>query len=614
MELLVSRGAVVDYNVLINAIYVSRITTIRFQGDVLRWILQHAVGFDINTRPGGRYPLLHDSIVRRRQQLVAWLLENGADISIRVRMQGVRRLVDALELAEEVGDEPILEKVKEAANAQSLKRWPNLTRRNTQQHIVWPHVELRGEKNIKRSTIIYNEEAASEASWGRTLWLEVGGSADVFTLTLGSLKDYHVGKVCILCPRLMIKVPGFAEHESDDEQDAVPTGDGNTVKYGGSLKDGIDTSFSEDLQAQIKKASGENCETLNEKPQPPTITITQKPSVTTVTGAAAPSITVYTKAEGDHQKGYIVISMPQELADRTNEIIARFRSGSGECDLEDPGRRARHVLARGPSVAGEALCAARAVAVNADPGGALADFGLMRAPHINFADESVARAFAAAVAWARARGDRVALPWPQVDNGAVLGHALRFVVALGKTLGRLNTIPASALKTDMPTAPMTTPAPTATTTSGACSLAPCTLGCSMAGVIQFCNTKCPKASCSTTASATERETVTEPVIPWTWPTGVPEIEVPRPEKSCEMDKVSGMPWNVFRDVPKKFCAEVDKNQGKALEWTVDSFGNQVKLGKRTPPPSPAAYDDYRITLKWEPRESGDFCMMSCAEV
>lgn len=122
MEVLVSRGAVVDYEVLQNAVHVARNRTVQFHGEVLGWILQHATGFDINTPAPRGYPMLHLSIFHQRQALVEWLLENGADPSIRVkRVKKIKRKrmwLNAVQIAEEVGNEQILEKVRAAAEAQ----------------------------------------------------------------------------------------------------------------------------------------------------------------------------------------------------------------------------------------------------------------------------------------------------------------------------------------------------------------------------------------------------------------------------------------------------------------------------------------------------------------
>ncbi|KAF6825702.1 ankyrin repeat protein [Colletotrichum plurivorum] len=196
MELLVSRGAVVDYNVLSDAIHIWRGTSVSFQGEFLRWILQHGSGFDINTQPVGRYPLLHSSIMSRRQHLVAWLLENGADTSTRVRMQSSGRWMNALELAEAVGHEPILEQVRasvllasfgrgavaaEAATAefQWRIRWCRADAINQQLNAETPNSTPYGYMSSfekKKHQEVDTDEAASEIERGWTLWLGVAAS------------------------------------------------------------------------------------------------------------------------------------------------------------------------------------------------------------------------------------------------------------------------------------------------------------------------------------------------------------------------------------------------------------------------------------------------------
>lgn len=108
--------------------------------------------------------------------------------------------------------------------------------------------------------------------------------------------------------------------------------------------------------------------------------------------------------------------------------------------------------------------------------------------------------------------------------------------------------------------PSTTAAPSSmTTTTGTCSGA-CTVSCSLLGVIEYCKTGCP--SCK--PQPTDFTTVT--TEGWAWPTSLPDVQ---PVNQCNGD-MSDLPWGVFKDIPSKFCAEVDKDPTKPLKWIVNS--------------------------------------------
>jgi len=106
--------------------------------------------------------------------------------------------------------------------------------------------------------------------------------------------------------------------------------------------------------------------------------------------------------------------------------------------------------------------------------------------------------------------------------------------------------------------------------------------------------------------------------------GVSSVGTSQLSITCDQNKISGVPYNVFHgkagNVYDKFCFNLDSTTGQ--EWTVDSHGNQrssngQSKGKRTPPPNPNTYDSYSFDLKWETDKKTLGCgqnVDSCREV
>ncbi|KAA1108905.1 hypothetical protein PGT21_028646 [Puccinia graminis f. sp. tritici] len=85
---------------------------------------------------------------------------------------------------------------------------------------------------------------------------------------------------------------------------------------------------------------------------------------------------------------------------------------------------------------------------------------------------------------------------------------------------------------------------------------------------------------------------------------------------CNMKESSQVPYNVFDGVFDKFCKNTLKNPLNGLTEIVDSRGFVVRprkrsLLKRTPPPNPDAYMDYRFGLSWSGGKGT--CSISCVE-
>lgn len=92
----------------------------------------------------------------------------------------------------------------------------------------------------------------------------------------------------------------------------------------------------------------------------------------------------------------------------------------------------------------------------------------------------------------------------------------------------------------------------------------------------------------------------------------PPSKNPTPE--CDMDNASGLPANVFRpNTYTKFCEAVEKDPKKELNWIVGVDGNEIPRlrSKRSPPPNPDAYNDYKIALSWNGGD--DSCGKGCKD-
>ena len=81
----------------------------------------------------------------------------------------------------------------------------------------------------------------------------------------------------------------------------------------------------------------------------------------------------------------------------------------------------------------------------------------------------------------------------------------------------------------------------------------------------------------------------------------PPSNNPTPE--CDVGRVSGLPANVFTPgTYSNFCEAVEKDPKIELNWIVDVTGNQIppkkSKSKRSPPPNPSLYNDFKITLMW----------------
>jgi hypothetical protein len=83
-----------------------------------------------------------------------------------------------------------------------------------------------------------------------------------------------------------------------------------------------------------------------------------------------------------------------------------------------------------------------------------------------------------------------------------------------------------------------------------------------------------------------------------------------------MGDSSRVPYNVFNGVFGTFCENTLNNPLSSLSQIVDSRGFVIPprkrgLSKRTPPPNPDAYKDYKFGLSWSGGKGA--CSLSCEE-
>ncbi|POW14538.1 hypothetical protein PSHT_07345 [Puccinia striiformis] len=89
-----------------------------------------------------------------------------------------------------------------------------------------------------------------------------------------------------------------------------------------------------------------------------------------------------------------------------------------------------------------------------------------------------------------------------------------------------------------------------------------------------------------------------------------------PSPKCDMSDSSRVPYNVFDGVFGIFCRNTLNDPLSRLDQIVDSHGfvtrpKKRSLLKRTPPPNPDAYIDYKFGLSWSGGKGT--CSLSCDE-
>jgi hypothetical protein len=106
-----------------------------------------------------------------------------------------------------------------------------------------------------------------------------------------------------------------------------------------------------------------------------------------------------------------------------------------------------------------------------------------------------------------------------------------------------------------------------------------------------------------------------------------KLPTPNPPKCDIKDSPSGVPFNLFNgpqgNIYSTFCSAADGNQRK-LSWYVDPSGalqstviqsRSIGMRKRTPPPDPSIYQNYKFLLAWEPNANYNrsSCIQTCVD-
>ncbi|KAK0610868.1 hypothetical protein B0T14DRAFT_570799 [Immersiella caudata] len=383
---------------------------------------------------------------------------------------------------------------------------------------------------------------------------------------------------------------------------------------------------------------------LANAPEVAVVTEEGKPAVTIIQNLATPTAPAGPDAPSfAFEDGDLVITLPDDLAQRADYIVTALL----DCETEDITGSDGGLRLKGRDDLLQAiLCGGRALLTNAGRHSPLDGFWMIGLPYLNLLSPRNIATLNGYIDWAREHGANIQVPTPQIDHLAVLTFVLAAIRARGRGLQRLNRLGADFFNAQNPTgtmpAPEITAAPSAPT-SESCPLETCSVSCSLRGVIEYCETDCPE---STTSSCTRTNTAEEEAFytttawtDWTWPD---EVYFSGPMITCGND-MSKLPWEVFKNIPAKFCAEVEANLGKEVDWLMNykgepipkvqlgavkataptgserrgwlaSLSNSLSWGKRAPPVDIEAYKDYHVNLLWEPKPGAqDSCISSCAE-
>ncbi|KAK4450410.1 hypothetical protein QBC34DRAFT_493717 [Podospora aff. communis PSN243] len=362
----------------------------------------------------------------------------------------------------------------------------------------------------------------------------------------------------------------------------------------------------------------------------PAVTITQDLSEPT-TGPDAPSF--------EFRDGDLVITLPDDVAQKADYIATALVACATE---EITGADGASQLRTRDDFLNAVLCGSRGLFTNAGPLGLL----VMPMPYLNLIDPRMIETLNAYIAWGRAHAGNIQLPGDSVSRVIMTTFALGLIHAnTGVLLPGANILPASWFNAQSPTGTVPSPEITAppTSTSGSCPLETCNVSCSLRGVIQYCETECPdeestSSSCTPTATEDNALYTTTAWEDWRWP----DEYIQRPKATCSND-LSRLPWEVFKNLPAKFCAEVEANPSKEFGWLINYLGEPVPdtqvgvlkatmptglerrswlsrlsesmmLLKRAPPVDPEVYKDYHVKFEVQPSTDPQAsCGSSCAK-
>ncbi|KAK8134605.1 hypothetical protein PG984_006617 [Apiospora sp. TS-2023a] len=365
---------------------------------------------------------------------------------------------------------------------------------------------------------------------------------------------------------------------------------------------------------------------------------TYKPIVATptITGSLTPALVPITVPTNGLEVGDALFMMDKGLASRLDEMMRRSRDCQEGADFRD-GKVQRRQNKPGDRRAwlASVICAVMNTLENAAPGGPFHD---LEAGTVNAAgipppkDEEMRRALDQILKIADDLAPLLQMSLEEAENFARINFVFgidMFLDAVNGAVDRgireINTIRHSWLETIITPDPTASPTPTPTGSTTTCATSTererCTASCGEVGMIEVCETACEtKTECQTVketgAATATKDMVRTTTSVWMYNNA---LVIPTPTAasipSCDANAGSGLPGEAFSgpnfNVTAGFCQELAKGDGSSsLSWTVDGKGQHLSPKKtkhrRAPPVNPDQYEDFKITLEWEPtsKEAG----------
>ncbi|KAF2028204.1 hypothetical protein EK21DRAFT_114118 [Setomelanomma holmii] len=340
------------------------------------------------------------------------------------------------------------------------------------------------------------------------------------------------------------------------------------------------------------------------KTDAPFITITPKLDTPSATGINKPTQTTLSSMQDGHPQGDVAIYLSDNLANRLNEIIARTI-----CE---------HIDA--------IVCAAKALVLNAFPGGPFADLASIQAKQPAWSTPDLVDATFAVVTFAVTQARYLRLT---AEAATTLAFASFYVAYMNiknnKPLGRVNYIASSDLQGSImksmgSTLISVTPTMviTATATASTSSALECSASCTIVGQIRNCNTWCPTPSPDDSyVKPSIYAVMTVAIEPWHVPNRLQlVIANPNPIGLCPppSENETDFPLDLFPPVYTKFCEQAETSKDPIV-WVVDPQGERAASKKwflRTlKSRANEQYKDYRFTLARVPRADRTECLTSC---
>ncbi|KAH7127662.1 hypothetical protein EDB81DRAFT_908042 [Dactylonectria macrodidyma] len=352
------------------------------------------------------------------------------------------------------------------------------------------------------------------------------------------------------------------------------------------------------------------------------VTVTPTPDPTSLQGQIEPTVVPITEAIDGYQPGDFMAKLDPDLAARIDEIMHRTsqcQDGSA-FDSSHPASRKRD-----PGTLGNAICGAQGAAAMAQPGGTLNDILLINGPTFHFRAAEFAAAAQQVVNFVRDWAPILALdPAMATEVGQTL-----FILAVDTLMNGVPLAAENPVKQDLVEEGEPDEDPSITTTTDCPRPTECVVNCDGAGdKFYICETDCQTKTdeCATDTSNTMLVTTTATHEWDAYATASSEsgedLQAQDPECENQANR-SNFPVKVFYDVNSdqnvvhQFCDEVGNDQGSSLSMIVDSHGSKLpNLRRRSPPANADDYQDYKVSLTWEPAEGADMasCPKSCKDV